>query len=161
MRGKSILSTILGAAVGTVGGAVAVGNLQEKSVKKWKMMSDKHLALFVLMNEWVKMKQEGKCIDKYFENNGYRSIAIYGMSYVGERLLDELKGSSVDVKYAIDRNADSIYGEIAVYSPEDALPEADVIVVTAVYFFDEIYDFLQEKVNCPIVSFEDILYEAE
>lgn len=161
MSGKNTLSTLLGVAAGTVGGAVVMGNMQEKSIKKWKTMSDKHLALFMLMNEWVKLRQEGKCIDKYFKNNGYYSIAIYGMSYVGERLLDELKGSGVDVKYAIDRNADSIYEEIAVYCPDDALPEVDVIVVTAVFFFDEIHGFLQEKVNCPIVSFEDILYEAE
>ena len=41
--------------------------------------------------------------------NVYKEIAIYGMSYLGERLADELAGSDITVKYAIDRNADNIY----------------------------------------------------
>lgn len=159
MKKKMVLSTVLGTIVGAVGGSVVVGNTASKSVEKWRTMSDKHLALFLLMNEWMKTKQEGKCIKEYFEKNNYKSVAIYGLSYVGERLLDELKDCEVDVKYVIDKNADSIYTDMDIYLPDEELPEADVIVVTAVYFFDEIYNKLVDKVGCPIVSFEDILYE--
>lgn len=124
-------------------------------------MSEKHFVLFLLMNEWMKTKQEGKHIKEYFEKNQYKSIAIYGLSYVGERLLDELKGCGLEVKYGIDKkiDSDSICMNVDVYSPENELPEVDIIVVTAVYFFDEIRDKLSEKVDCPIVSLEDILYE--
>ena len=43
---------------------------------------------------------------------------------------------------------------------EDTLDDVDAIVVTAVTFFDEIEDELHKKVNCPILSLEDILYEV-
>lgn len=161
MKRKMILSTVLGTVIGVISGSTVIGNIASKKEKECRNMSDKHLALFLLMNEWLRTKQEGKEIKKYFEKNGYKSIAIYGFSYVGERLLDELQNCGLDVKYGIDRNVDSIYSDIDVYSPEDLLPEADVVVVTAVYFYDEIRNALIDKVSCPIVSLEDILYEME
>lgn len=161
MKRKMILSSTLGTIIGAVGGSVMIGKAASKNVDKWKIMSDKHLALFLLMNEWMKAKHDGKHIKDYFENNDYKSIAIYGLSYVGERLLDELKDCGIKVKYAIDKNADSLNTDIDVYLPDEELPDADVIVVTAIYFFDEIYNNLIDKVSCPIVSFEDVLYEIE
>lgn len=112
------------------------------------------------MNQWVKIKQEGKNLAAYFEKHGYKKIAVYGMSYAGETLVDELKGSDVEIAYGIDRKADTIYADIDVVSLEDSLESVDAVVVTAVTFFDEIEAKLCEKVECPIISLEDILYEV-
>lgn len=158
MKVKSILSTLLGTAIGATSATIATKQTIKKDVDKWKAKSDKHLTLFKLMSEWMKTKQEGKNIKTYFETNGYKSVAIYGLSYMGERLLDELENSGIEVKYAIDRNADSIYSDIDIFSPEDTLPDVDVIVVTAVCFFDEIEADLDDLVSCPIISLEDIIY---
>lgn len=122
-------------------------------------MSDKHLALFLMMNQWVKVKQEGKNLASYFEQNEYQKIAIYGMSYAGETLVEELKDSNIEVKYGIDKNADSMYIDVDVLTIEDDLESVDAIVVTAITFFDEIEEKLSEKMDCPIISLEDILYE--
>lgn len=86
------------------------------------------------MKQWVEVKQEGKNLSEYFMRSGYKNIAIYGMSYAGETLVNELKDTEINVKYGIDRNADSIYGEIDVVSMEDDLEEVDAIVVTAITF---------------------------
>lgn len=159
MKGNMVLSTVLGTVIGAVGGSAVIGNTASKSIEKMRAMSEKHLALFLLMNEWMKTKQEGKHIKEYFEKNEYKSVAIYGLSYIGERLLDELKDCGVEVKYAVDKNADSIYADLDVHLPDEELPKVDVVVVTAVYFFDEIYNNLMDKVSCPIVSLEDVIYE--
>lgn len=153
---KGIISILSGLA-GTVIGAGTVGEIAGKSLDKARNMSDKHLALFLMMNQWVKIKQEGKNLVSYFEKEGYKKIAIYGMSYAGETLIEELRGTDVQVAYGIDKNASSIYSEIDVSSMEDSLEEVDVVVVTAITFFDEIEKELKTKVNCPIVSLEDIL----
>ena len=100
----SILSTLAGAALG----AGAVGKVSLDKTKKVQSMSDKHLALFLMMNQWVKVKQEGKGLAVYFETNGYKKIAIYGMSYAGETLVDELKNTGITVAYGIDKRADSL-----------------------------------------------------
>ncbi len=113
-----------------------------------------------MMNQWVKIKQENKSIADYLEQNGYKEIAIYGMNYVGETLLDELANSNIKVKYAIDKNADAIYSDIDVVTPDDELTEVDAVIVTAITFFDEIEEHLLDKMDCPILSMEDILYEV-
>ena len=156
---KSIIS-VLSALTGVALGAGAVGKVAGESVEKVRSMSDKHLTLFLMMNRWVKVKQEGKNLASYFEKNGYKKIAIYGMSYAGETLIDELKDTEVTVTYAIDKKADSIYADVNIVSMEDELENVDAVVVTAITFFDEIEEKLSEKLDCPIVSLEDILYEV-
>ena len=99
-------------------------------MKKNSVMSNKHLALFLMMNEWVKVKQEGKSLTEYFKKNGYKKIAIYGMSYAGETLLDELSETDIEVVYGIDKNAESIYLNINVVTMEENLEEVDAVVVT-------------------------------
>lgn len=157
---KKGLISVLSALIGASAGAVTVGKVTGEALDKAKSMSDKHLALFLMMNQWVKVKQEGKNLSEYFEKNGYKKIAIYGMSYAGETLIDELKDSNITVAYAIDKNADSIYADVDVISIENNLKSVDAIVVTAITFFDEIEEKLSAKIDCPIISLEDILYEV-
>lgn len=156
---KTILSILL-----TITGAVFGAGVAEKVLsdrqKIVQQMSDKHLSLFLMMNQWVKLKQEGKNLASYFEKNGYQKIAIYGMSYAGETLINELKNTNVTVAYGIDKNADSIYADIDILSMEDTLEPVDAVVVTAITFFDEIEEQLSAKIDCPILSLEDILYEV-
>ncbi len=152
----SVLSAVGGAAAG---GAV-IGKQLSSRLTDTQKMSDKHLALFTMMNQWVKVKQEGKNLSSYFEKNGYKEIAVYGMSFAGETLLGEFKASDVKVKYGIDRNADRIFADVEVVTPDSYLEEVDAIVVTSITFFDEIERMLSEKMDCPIISLEDVLYEV-
>lgn len=155
---KGVIS-LISALGGTAAGALGVNKMMEKKVNDWKQMSDKHFALFQMMNQWVRVKQEGKNLVSYFEAKGCKKVAIYGMSYAGETLIEELKGSGIRAAYGIDKNADRIYADIDVFSMEDNLPQADAVVVTAITFFEEIEEELSVKLECPIISLEDILYE--
>lgn len=156
---KGIIS-VLSALAGAMVGVGITGKISGDATNKARAMSEKHLALFLMMNQWVKVKQEGKNLASYFEQHGYQKIAVYGMSYAGEALLDELKDSEVKVAYGMDQNADSIYTDVDIVSADDDLEDVDAIVVTAITFFDEIEDKLSNKVSCPIISLEDILYEV-
>ena len=153
----SVLSALTWAAVG----AGAVGKMGSNKIDKARAMSDKHLELFKMMTQWVQVKQNGKSLVSYFEEHGYNRIAIYGMSYAGETLLNELKTSDIIVEYGIDRNATSIYADIDIVSTTDDMRKVDAIVVTAITFFYEIEEMLSEKIDCPIISLEDILYEVQ
>lgn len=151
----SIISILTGAAAG----ASIVKRIASKQTDKNKELADKHLALYLLMNQWVKVKQKNKSIAEYLEKNGYREIAIYGMNFVGETLLGELEGTNINAKYAIDKNADGIYSEIDVKEPDGVLEQVDAVIVTPITFFNAIKDMLSQKMDCPILSIEDILYE--
>lgn len=156
MRSGIIVPILLGA----VFGAGAVAKIEGDRLRETERTSEKYFALFQMMNQWVKVKQAGKNLSSYLEKNGYKRIAIYGMSYVGENLIDELKGSNTTVAYGIDKRADSIYADVGIVSMGDELAEVDAVVVTAITFFDEIKKELSEKFDCPIISLEDILYEV-
>lgn len=155
---KGIIS-VLSAFAGVAVGAVAVGKVTGESIDKAQNQSSKHLALFLMMNQWVKVKQEGKNLSEYFVKKGYKKIAIYGMNYAGETLLNEFINSDIEVKYGIDKNAEGICSEVEILSPDNELPNVDVVVVTAITFYDEIAEMLVNKLDCPIISLEDVLYE--
>lgn len=153
------LSTFLGMAAGVAAGGIAAGTTSSKKIREMAEVHAKVHELYMAFDQWLQIRQQGKTLVEYFTRNGYKTVAVYGMKELGERLCDELKGSDVTVSYAIDRNADAIYAEVEVVTPDDELAPVDVIVVTAITYFDEIEKMLCEKVDYPIISIEDILYE--
>lgn len=156
---KKLFLAVSSMLAGMIAGAGIIKMSSSISIEKVKNMSNKHLSLFLMMNEWVKIKQNGKSLPDYFKRNNYNRIAIYGMSYAGETLLNELSGSEIEVVYGIDKNAEMIDKDFKVFAIEHPLEEVDAIVVTAITFFDEIEEELSKKIDCPIISLEDILYE--
>ena len=148
-------SLLIGIAMGAFGSKKIIG----KKVEQHQKTSDKYLSLFLMMNQWVKAKQDGKTLISYFEQKGYREIAVYGMGHAGRTFVNELVNSAIKVKYGIDQNTDIDFEGFDIISPEDMLESVDVIVVTSITFFAEIEECLGKKIDCPIVSLEDILCE--
>ena len=84
----------------------------------------------------------------------------FSQHHMGKCLLNELQGSEICVDYAIDKRPENAEDLIKVYLPDEDLPTVDAVVVTAFYYFDEIEEMLSEKVEYPVISLEDILYEV-
>ena len=156
---KNIFRDTIFMLAGMLAGAAIIGRILSKHVKDEQENSDKHLTLYLMMYQWLKIKQQGKCLSTYLESKGYRKIAIYGMSYAGEALARELVGSKVSVIYGIDINADSICENFKVVTPSQLFEEVDAIVVTSVASYTEIKNIIKEKIKCPIISLEDIVYQ--
>lgn len=154
---KKGIEMILSIFMGIICGGFCIYKYMDKKRNEVQQMSNKHLKLYLMMNKWVKIKQNGNNIDEYFTENGYKNIAIYGMNYVGDTLLKELKDTSIVVKYGIDKNADKLYSTVDILKPDDDIVDVDCVVVTPVFFFDEIYSDMSKKVSVPIISMEDIL----
>lgn len=104
---KGIIGILSGIA-GIAAGAGTAGRVLGKQLNKQSELSQKHLALYMLMNQWVQVKQDGKSLDSYFEKYEYKKIAVYGMNFVGQTLCKELEGSHIQISYAIDKNAENI-----------------------------------------------------
>lgn len=153
----NVIAALAGAAAGAVGGSILAGKALNKT--DYQQLANKHLAIMKLYDQWLQTKQEGKSMVEYFHQNHISSIAVYGMSFVGQRLYEELKDSDITISYAVDKNAAGIYADVDILTPDDDLPQTDAIVVTAVYFFNEIEELLEEKTTAKILSLEDILYE--
>ena len=143
--------------VGTLLGGAGVCAWKHKGEKQSQKNVTKYLDLFRVMNQYVVTKQHHKELADYFEEKGYERIAVYGMSHMGQRLIDDLKGSKTQVIYGVDKRADRLTYSLPIYEPSEELPEVDAIVVTA-YDFDEIVEALAEKVDCEILRFSDIIF---
>lgn len=131
--------------------------------KKKKQLEEKNKLLdnYYLLNHWLEIKNLGKSVSEYFEWMGYNKIAIYGMAELGNRLMEDLKGSSIEVVYGIDRDVSCAISRIGeMYNITDDLPDVDVIVVTPFYAYESIKSNLKKKVDCAIVSLEEVVWSV-
>ncbi|BCN32542.1 hypothetical protein [Anaeromicropila herbilytica] len=156
---KGIIASVL-VVIGSIGGAIGMSFLKNGKVSNEIQKVNKFKGYYQILNQWLIIKQEGKSLEEYFVNNNYQSIAIYGMGELGCRLYEELKDSSINVKYAIDNSAICAYSNLEVLSLEDKLDDVDAIVVSAAFAFEEVQKELTNKINCPIVSIEDVVLES-
>lgn len=109
--------------------------------------------------KWVKVKTNTNRIEEYFVKHDYKTIAIYGFGDIGECLFNELsKSDQVEVKYVIDKNSLLSNSKVKVITGDEYLEPVDVIVVTAIHYYNDISDVLDKKVLCPIISIEDVLF---
>lgn len=151
----AILSTIIGVLAGAVTTGKITGNKINEKVKK----VDKFKSYYDVLNQWLILKQENKSLEKYFVNNNLKTIAIYGMGEMGNRLYEELKNTSINIKYAIDKEAGSVYSDLNVLDLEDKLDQVDAIIVTAIFAFNKIEQDISKVVNYKVISLEEVVYE--
>lgn len=110
-------------------------------------------------DQWLDNSISGNRSDKYLADRGFKRIVIYGMGRMGLRLYKELEDSDIDVVGCVDRNAGNIiYEGIEIKDAGNIPTDADVIVVTAVCYYDEVLDFLSNITDLPVISLEEIVY---
>lgn len=128
-------------------------------LKKAKNLSDKHLMMFLLMNEWVKVKQQNKSIAQYLKIRGISSLAIYGMSYIGQRLVDELLDSEIKIVKLYDAKSGGKYRGMDIVSAEKGSDSLhDAVIVTPIFYYDEICESLTKKGFARTINIEEIIY---
>lgn len=150
---------IISGLAGISGLVYFVAGWQQKCIERWKEQAEKNRAMFMIMDQWTNLKQEGRSLEEYFLKDGYLRIAVYGMGVVGKRLIKELRNSKIQVVYGIDKNEDMVYTDLDVVTMEDELTKVDAVVVTVVKEFDAIREALSEKIDCQVIAIEDILSE--
>lgn len=123
--------------------------------------------LFLAALRWLELLEDGTNLLPYFEEHSCRRVAIYGAAEIGSVLLKELvKDNQIEVPYFIDKNAEKQREKcgIPVYLPEEfaELPDVDIVVVTAITFFESVYDTLVKiRPEIPVVSLNTIIEVRE
>lgn len=128
---------------------------------KWRINAEKHLAMFLLMCRWVRLKQKNLNLSDYFINRGKTRIIIYGYSYVAESFIYEVGNSGLTIVCAIDKKAENKKSDITINTPDSPIPDADIIVVTAITSYREIKERLCMKTMIDVVSIEEVIEELE
>lgn len=133
-----------------------------KEVKRLFVQERKEHFMYEFMNRWLMLKQQGISLSLFFAHKKIKTIAIYGVHNMGQRLYDELLSSGITVKYGIDRSPQKAKWGVPVLHPNDALEMVDAVVITPVFDFLEIRDNLSVTLPCPMFSIEEVLfYEYE
>lgn len=157
---KKGLEAVISMVAGVAAGVVVSNYLSQKRIDEKSQKVDKFKSYYGMLNQWLALRQEGRNLSEYFESHAYKTVAIYGMGEMGNRLYEELQGSSISVKYGIDKNAVFPESDLKIVDLEEKLEDVDIIVVTAIFAFDEIEEQLMLKTDCEIKSLEDIVYET-
>ena len=140
---------------------VGIGKISATMKGSAREKADKFYSYYTILNEWMKIRERGRSLAEFFGDRGIRTIAVYGIADMGRHLQKELEGSSVEITYAIDKNAGNVRAAVDVYSLEDELPLVDAVVVTVTYDFDNIKRMLERQVKCPIISLEEVVLDFE
>jgi hypothetical protein len=139
-------------------GFIAGLKYSKTEIIKWRNLSAKYMDMFKIGIKWIKDNEK---VEEFLKSNNYKSVGIYGMSYLGDCLQHILRKNSINILFGIDRNSKGLYNPyIPIYNVEDDLPYVDIIIVTAMVDLEEIRTSLNRKINreTKIILLEDILY---
>ncbi len=120
---------------------------------------DKNLQYLHLMDIWMGLKEKKIFISDWLLQEGYTNIAVYGYGILGKHLCNELNKSNIKIVCIIDQMKDKIDADYEIYKISDDIPETDIIIVSAVWHYDEIYKKLLDKGINKVISLETILCE--
>ena len=137
----------------------------------WKKILEKkerqrlHLQLYYnLLIKWKEDEQSGKTIAQKLFEEDYKIVAVYGMKEIGWILCNELMNAGIEVRYAIDRNAEKLacnaftdIPDVELNLPSDDLKKVDLIIVTALQSYTEIKKELEGKYSYKVISLEELI----
>lgn len=136
---------------------------QEKHIEKEESLQNSLMAInkkYNIINKWYSLAEKDILLADYLDICGYKDIAIYGLGVMGNHLISDISKSTLNILYGIDQKADNKAFDFAVYTLQEDLPRADVIVVALAGNCDEVIDSIQNKVDVPVISLEELLYRA-
>lgn len=129
---------------------------KNKEIKSQNKKINKFKQYYEILNFWLKATFEGKSIEKVIMQQGYKTIAIYGMGEIGQRLFENLKNTDIEVAYIIDEGV-SYFDELEIKNIGDELSPVDLIVITPIFDYEIISKKLSFYYQYKICSIKDII----
>ena len=145
-------------------------NNYKEAYEKEHVLRIRNARMINCMGKWISLKQKGININDFFLDRECKKIAIYGASQLGVLFYEEIKlNPEIEVICFFDKKARRINSEqsmkIKVYEPTEyynQTGEIDMVVVTPIFFFDEIEEeLLRQMPDIPIINLEKILIYGE
>lgn len=141
-------------------GAMCVGYHMNRIICAKQERVEMFRKMFHLMCRWSLHRDWKKPVLEYLSNSNYKNIAVYGIGKISKVLQNELMKTDIKISYGIDDH-EILSDDIKIYFLSDDLPPVDAVIVTSIYCYEQIERILSNKLKCPIVSLEHIVYAAE
>lgn len=124
----------------------------------------KQILFYWVLTKWMDCRLKGGSIAAVLRKRGFSRIVIYGYAELGQLLCKEMLQEGVSVAYVLDKAAKTTEsGSIPVYKPEavkssdQELQQIDAVIVTAVYYYEEIKKELTETGYHNVISMGTLL----
>ncbi len=144
-------------------GAIISSSFFYKLVKKHligrRSEVNSYKSYYEMMRKWIPLYQKGIRIAKYFEENNYRKIAIYGMGDMGILFYEDVKESELEIAYVIKAHEGERDIGKEIKDIEDDLDAVDAIVVCEIGAYDYVSNLLRDRIDYPLIPLDDIIYE--
>lgn len=123
---------------------------------------EKYIQFYRVMTKWIDMKLSNKRIVDYLEKHNYKSVSIYGFSDLGKLLYKELLSSAVEVVNILDNQyLKNNYSDLKVCVPKEGTCDVDCVIVTAIYYYNEIEAQLKGMGYKNVLSLQKIVEEID
>ena len=108
--------------------------------------------------EWVIIEHDGRSVSRLVRDMGYHKIGIYGNGYLGRLFQRIVDREILDIVCVIDRLFDGRDGFHI--SLKNELPGMDVIIVTSLYYYEEIRrEILNFYPNIEVRSIDEFIWQ--
>ena len=126
---------------------------RERTIQKYKMF-------YSLFSKWIELYQTGDSLDDWFKQRQVNSISIYGYARVGKLLVREIQKHCSDITI-VDifdrRKLEPDLEDINIVEPQYGNRNVDLVIVTALYDYNEIENDLRQYGFRAVVSLQDII----
>lgn len=133
-------------------------------VKEREELIQKYRQFYRLFYKWIRLNQNRKSIAKHLQEKKINLVTIYGYGDVGKLLYGDLLSTDIEVKEILDKReivTQSHSKNLKVYKPREGNTAVDAIIVTAIYYFDEIEKELMDLGYQNIISLQRLLEEID
>lgn len=138
------------AACGMAAGYLIYMRLHLETIRKIAERRQRDYHDLRVMEKLVECIQNNHDIGKFFADNQYHTIGVYGMGIVGSAFYRELKRRNIPVEFYADSNNGT--------TESGNLPKVDAVVVADDFYFDKYYKKLAQRTSGDIISVVDVLY---
>lgn len=122
---------------------------------------DFFIQLYELMEKpelFVNLKEN---LTRYFDMNGYKNIAVYGVGKLGTIILKNIDTARLESIYIIDENQAACFGNIEKITMEELVDkkEIDMVLVTPLLDYPQIEEQICSKREIPVISTKELMYD--
>lgn len=100
-------------------------------------------------------------LTRYFNMNGYRNIAVYGVGKMGSLILRNIDTAQLESICIIDENKSACFGGMEKISVEELVDrkEMDVVLVTPLLDYPQIEAQICSICEIPVISTKELMYD--
>lgn len=118
----------------------------------------KYIQFYRVLLKWLGALQKNVDIAGYLKAQGIKVVAVYGYADMGKLLCNELLKSDIKINAVLDkRDVKCEIPGVRVLKPPEGDRNVDAVLVTAVYYYDEISIELKEWGYKNIISLQKIV----